>query len=99
MKKIKYTSKSHPEKGVVASAFGLISLCSLIYAIKKSSDLSGNVGGTLALPVFLTFLMTVAGLALGVLSVLEPDAYKLFPVTGIVLCSLVMASMIVMMVL
>lgn len=97
MKGIRYTSKSHPEKGIMSTAFGLISACSLIYAVKKSSELAGNVGGTLGLPVFLTFLMALAGLALGITSVIEPDAYKLFPVTGIVLCAVTISLMIFMM--
>ncbi len=81
----------------MSSAFGVISVSSLIYAVKRASELSGNVSGSLALAVMLTFFMAVAGLVLGIMSVLEPDTYKFFPVTGIVLCSATIVSVIVMM--
>ena len=81
----------------MSSAFGVISLCSIIFAVKRSTDLSGNVNGTLALAVFLTFLMALSGLVTGILAVLDADAYKLFPVLGIVLCSVTVISVLVMM--
>lgn len=91
-----FTARKHPEKGIVATILGTVSMLSIGAAVYLTYQNGGSAKPQYGAAVFLVMLYALAGLALGVVSRLEKDNYYLFPYLGIGLnfLSLAMISMI-----
>lgn len=81
----KFTNKKNPEKGIMSSALGAISVVSTALALYFTYLAEGVAKAQYGSVVCLALLFSVVGLVLGIMSYLERDIYKFFPVLGIVL--------------
>lgn len=91
-----FTTKSHPEKGIMSTILGVISIMSIACAIYLAYSNGGNAQPQYGAAVFLVTLFSLVGLVLGILSRMEKEKYYLFPYLGIGLnvVALAMISMI-----
>lgn len=91
-----FTSRRHPEKGIMSAILGVISIISIIAAVYLSYKNGGNAKPQYGAAVFLVTLFALTGMVLGVMSRLEKENYHLFPHLGIGLnfLSLAMISFI-----
>ena len=80
-----FTDKKHPDKGVMSSVLGLISVLSICYAIFLSYENGGVAEDNYGLAIFLCFIYSVVGLILGIIARFEKDIFKFFPNAGIIL--------------
>lgn len=78
-----FTAKKHPEKGIMSTILGVISMISIIAAVYLSYKNGGNAKPQYGAAVFLVMIFALIGITLGVLSRLEKDNYYLFPHLGI----------------
>ena len=81
----KFTNKKNPIKGVAAFILGVIALGSLILAIYLTFQNQGVAPLQYAIAVILSIVMAIAGMVCGIMSCLEKDIFKLFPILGVVL--------------
>lgn len=91
-----FTARKHPEKGIMSTILGMISMVSIAAAVYLTYKNGGNAEPQYGAAVFLVTLFSLAGLVLGVRSRMEKDNYYLFPHLGIAFnfLSLAMVSMI-----
>lgn len=91
-----FTTRKHPEKGIMSTILGAISLISIVAAVYLAYQNGGNALPSYGAAVFLVTLFALAGLVLGILSRAEKDNYYLFPHLGIALnfVSLALISLI-----
>ncbi len=80
-----FTDKKHPEKGVMSTALGALSIFSIIYSIYLSFLNGGQAEAKYAAAVIFCLIYSVAGLVLGIMSRMERDIFLLFPNLGIIL--------------
>lgn len=80
-----FTDKKHPEKGILSSVLGLISVSTIAYAVYLSYRNGGQAEARYAVAVMICLVYSIAGLVLGILSRMEKDIFRLFPTLGIVL--------------
>ncbi|TCL59005.1 hypothetical protein EDD76_105181 [Kineothrix alysoides] len=78
-----FTTKKHPEKGIMSTALGIISIISIAAAVYLSYRNAGAAVTQYGAAVFLVTLFSLAGLVLGILSRMEKDRYYLFSYLGI----------------
>lgn len=86
-----FTAKKHPEKGIMSTILGVISILSVLAAVYLSYKNSGNAVMQYGAAVFLVTVFSLVGIALGILSVMEKDRYRLFPFLGILFNFLALA--------
>lgn len=84
----KFTKKKNPPKGIMSSSLGLISLVSVVLAIYFTYLNKGMALAQYGSVIFLSLIFAIVGMVLGIMSYLEQDIYKVFPVTGIVFNSI-----------
>lgn len=91
-----FTARKHPEKGIMSTILGAISVVSLGVAVYLTYQNGGNAAPQYGAVAVLVMVFALAGLILGVLSRMEKDNYYLFPYLGIGLnfFSLMMLSLI-----
>ncbi|SKB51244.1 hypothetical protein SAMN06296386_101346 [Lachnospiraceae bacterium] len=77
-----FTSSSQSSKGIMSSVLGLISLISFIAVMMNVLKAGGSVGPRQGAVGFVSCLFSVAGTVLGVMSLIEPDKFRLFPRLG-----------------
>ena len=80
-----FTNKRHSEKAIMSTILGTIStlsLVSVIYLTYKAEGIAPNGYGVTGL---LVALFSLVGLILGIVTAMEKERYKVFPVVGIVL--------------
>ena len=92
LSRYKFTNKRHPLKAVMSVNLALIGIVALIVSIYLSYRGGGEGNARFATALFLSFLMSVVGLILAVISRTEPDRYYLFPNLGIILNALVLLA-------
>ena len=80
-----FTDKKHPEKGVMSTALGALSIFTIIYSIYLSFLGGGEAQAKYAWAVLFCLVYSVAGLILGIISRMERDIFLVFPNLGIVL--------------
>lgn len=80
-----FTAREHPQKGVMSTILGAISIVSVIAAIYLAYRNGGKSAPQHGAAVFLTTLFSLAGLVLGILSRIEKDKFYLFSYLGIAL--------------
>lgn len=87
-----FTSKSHTQKGIMATILGVISLATLIYTVVMSYRSTGEIPIQYGAAVLLVTFFALAGAALGVISRTERDKYYFFSYLGILLNLLVLGG-------
>lgn len=80
-----FTNKRQSNRAIMATVLGVITLLSMIAVIHLSFLQKGNTPISYGLTGLLSMIMSLVGLVLGIVTVLEKDYYKLFPALGIVL--------------
>lgn len=91
-----FTAKRHPERGIMSTILGIISIFSVIIAVYLAYRNKGNAQPQYGAVIFLVTIYSLVGMIIGVLSRMEKDIYHLFPYLGIGLniAALTMISMI-----
>ena len=92
MKKKNYmfSNKKHSQRGIIASALGLIAFISLVITITLTYLGGGEPNKRLAVTTLFSLLISIAGLVFGIVARTEKDIYYLFPRIGIFLNLFVM---------
>lgn len=80
-----FTNKRQSERAIMATILGVITTLSLIAVIHLSFIQKGDTPISYGLTGFLSMIMSLTGLVLGIVTALEKNYYKLFPTLGIVL--------------
>lgn len=80
-----FTNKRQSNRAIMATILGVITSFSLLAVIQLSFLQQGNAPISYGLTGLLSMLMSLVGLVLGIITVLEKDYYKLFPALGIIL--------------
>ncbi|HBA69341.1 MAG TPA: hypothetical protein DCZ40_08290 [Lachnospiraceae bacterium] len=78
-----FTVRKHPEKGIMSTVLGILSLLTVGAAVYLAYRNGGEAQPQYGAAVFLVTLFSLAGLILGILSRIEKDNYYLFPHLGI----------------
>lgn len=81
----------------MSTLLGLISTVSIVTVICLTYIRGGEAAVSYGLTGLLAMLMSVAGIILGIVTVLEKDRYRLFPVLGI-LFNLVALALVILIV-
>lgn len=81
----KFTNRKHPNRAIMGTILGIISLVSLCIVIYLSYANGGNNPGSAGMTGILITLFSLTGLVLGGITVMERDRYPLFPVLAIVI--------------
>ncbi|MBR5422017.1 MAG: hypothetical protein IK115_12805 [Lachnospiraceae bacterium] len=92
LSKYKFTNKRHPLKAILSVNLALIGIVALFLSIYLSYRSGGEGNARYAAALSLSFLMSLAGLVLALISRTEPDRYYLFPNLGIILNTLVILA-------
>ena len=80
-----YTNKKHADKGVMASILGLISLVCLGLITYYAFVQRGTGMERLASAMLISCIFSLAGLALGIMALLEKDTFRVFSILGLVM--------------
>ena len=80
-----FTSKRHPERGIMSLILGIISIISVVVAIYLAYRNNGNAQPQYGAAIFLVTIYSVVGIILGVVSRMEKEVYYLFPYLGMLL--------------
>ena len=80
-----FTNKRQSNRAIMATILGVITTLSLFAVIHLSFIQKGDAPISYGLTGLLSMLMSLVGLVLGFITVLEKDYYKLFPTLGIIL--------------
>ena len=78
-----FTARKHPEKGIMSTMLGVISVVSLGAAVYLTYQNGGSAAPQYGAVAVLIMIFAIVGLVLGVLSRMEKDNYHLFPHLGI----------------
>lgn len=80
-----FTNKKNPERGIMSSILGIISMAAIYLSIYLTYLNKGSAPMQYGSVILLALIFAVTGLVLGILACMEKDIYKVFPVMGIVL--------------
>lgn len=80
-----FTNKRQSNRAIMATVLGVITILSLIAVVHLSFIQKGNAPVSYGLTGLLSMIMSLVGLVLGIITILDKDYYKLFPTLGIVL--------------
>lgn len=81
-----FTNRKNPPQGIMSTILGVISLFLLIHLIVASFHMGGNVSLREGTALFLSFVMSLAGLILGAFGKAVKNAFYLLCYIGIGLC-------------
>ena len=84
-KRYKFTNKKHPEKGIMSTVLGLISLVSVWIVVYQAFQARGEATTNMGVVGFTITIFSAVGLVLGYLSKKEYDKFMFFPYLGMVL--------------
>ena len=84
-KKYKFTNKKHPEKGIMSTVLGIISLVSIWMAVYQTFLAKGNASTNMGVVGLMVTCFSIVGVILGYISKNEHDKFLLFPYLGMVL--------------
>lgn len=87
-----FTSKSQSDRGMMSTALGILSFVSLIAAVAISFSGRGETPLRLGSVGLLAVIISISGLVIGILSLMEKDKYPLFPWGGVVFNGLSLAA-------
>lgn len=80
-----FTNRRHSKRAIMSTILGCISMVSLISIIYLSYLRKGAHLGSTGMTGLLITLFSMTGLILGVITMMEKERYRIFPVLGIVL--------------
>ena len=80
-----FTDNRHPEKGVMSTILGCISVGALACAVVFTYRDGGEAQLRYAAAALVAAIFSVIGFVLGIMSRFERDIFKLFPNLGIIL--------------
>ncbi|MCR4584695.1 MAG: DUF6142 family protein [Lachnospiraceae bacterium] len=98
LSKYKFTNKKHPLKAVMSVGLALIGSAAVLMTVYSGYRAGGEVAWGHVVAVALAVLMAVTGLVLGIMSRVEKDRYYFFPILGIVLNFVLLATIVFFMV-
>ncbi|MCQ2522218.1 MAG: DUF6142 family protein [Lachnospiraceae bacterium] len=81
----KFTDKKHPLTGILSVVLSVISIAGLIAAIVTTYHLGGDAPFRMGVVCFLSLLMAVAGIVLGIIGLRKYNSFHIFPIAGLVL--------------
>lgn len=81
----KFTNKKHPEKGIMSTILGIISLVSVGVAVYQTYLAKGNASTNMGVVGLMVTIFAITGLVLGYISKNEYDKFLLFPYLGMIL--------------
>ena len=84
-KRYKFTNKKHPEKGIMSTILGIISLVSVWMAVYQTFLAKGNASTNMGVVGFLITVFSIVGVILGYISKNEHDKFMFFPYLGMLL--------------
>ena len=84
-KRYKFTNKKHPEKGIMSTILGIISLVSVWAAVYQTFLAKGAASTNMGVVGLMITVFSVAGVILGYISKKEHDKFMLFPYLGMIL--------------
>lgn len=87
-----FTDKKNPKQGIMSTILGLIAGISIGLAIHRTYLNQGTALMQYGVVVLLSMVYALAGLILGIRSLMEKDIFRFFPVTGIFLNVVAMAA-------
>ncbi|MCR4745863.1 MAG: DUF6142 family protein [Lachnospiraceae bacterium] len=79
-----FTSSKPSEKGILSSILGGLSLLMFVPVIQSVLKAGGITGSRMGAIGFVSCLFSVAGIAVGVISLMEKDTYRFFPRLGFI---------------
>ena len=84
----KFTNKKHPLKGSMSFVLGVISLASILLAVYLTFMAHGTALKQYGTVVLVSILFSITGLVMAIMSLLEQEIYRFFPIGGVVLNTL-----------
>lgn len=91
-----FTNRRHPSQAIMATILGTISLLSLIFVIWRTAAAGGNASAGYGLTGLFAMLFSIVGLVMGIMTIQQKRNFKLFPIVGIVLNSIVLLVIIIL---
>lgn len=86
-----FTQRTQSERGVLSTTLSGLAFIVGIMSIYRAYKLSGEIPQNQGAVGLLSVLFAVAGLVLSIISLKEPDTFKLFPVIGLMVSVLALA--------
>ncbi len=83
--KYMFTDNRHPEKGIMSTVLGILSVVALALSVFFSYKNNGEAIMRYAAAAFVAAIFSCIGLVLGAMSRTEKDIFKFFPNLGIAL--------------
>ena len=84
-RRYKFTNKKHPEKGIMSTVLGIISLVSVWMAVYQTFLAKGQAATNMGVVGLMITIFSVTGVILGYISKKEHDKFMFFPYLGMVL--------------
>ena len=84
-KRYKFTNKKHPEKGIMSTILGVISLVSIWMAVYQTFLARGKAATNMGVVGLMITCFSIVGVILGYVSKKEQDKFLLFPYLGMIL--------------
>lgn len=84
-KRYKFTNKKHPEKGIMSTILGIISLVSVWRIVYQAFQARGEASTNMGVVGLMITIFSATGLVLAYLSKKENDKFMFFPYLGMVL--------------
>ena len=81
----KFTNKKHPEKGIMSTILGIISLVSVGVSVYQTYLAKGNASTNMGVVGLMVTIFAIAGVILGYISKNEYDKFLFFPYLGMIL--------------
>lgn len=78
-----FTNKDHPEKGIMSTILGTISLAALVIVVMLTYKNGGEAAFRFGTVGLIVTIFSFVGLILGIVSRMERDKYYLFSYIGI----------------
>lgn len=79
-----FTNKRHTDRAILSTILGVIAGMSLLAVIYLTYVQKGAASRSYGLTGLLAMILSAVGLVLGIITALDKDCYKLFPVLGLV---------------
>ena len=87
-----FTDKKNPERGIMSAILGVIACASVCLAVYLTYQNKGVAPMQYGSVILLAMIFAIIGMVLGILSMLEKDIFRMFPVIGIIFNSLTMIA-------
>ena len=81
----KFTNKKHPEKGIMSTILGIISLVSVGAAVYRTYLAKGEASTNMGVVGLMITIFSVTGVVLAYISKKEIDKFMFFPYLGMLL--------------